>query len=211
MEVSRISPAPRSSASRAQSTASRPVRTSRPCSHVAVRRVDRDDDRLRAEQLPPARGSASSGRSRARCSPRPCPAPASSKASASATERTPPPTVNGIASGRRSWRRGRASGRRLERRLHVEEHELVGARVGVGRAELDRVADVAQPLEADALDDAAARDVEAGDQARERHRVEEARDRRPLFSGWNWTPRKLPDSATATTPSTSRSAGVSAA
>ena len=35
----------------------------------------------------------------------------------------------------------------LERRLHVEEDELVGAAVGVGGAELDRVADVAQPLE----------------------------------------------------------------
>ncbi len=56
----------------------------------------------------------------------------------------------------------------VERRLHVEEHELVGAGVGVGGAELDRVADVAQALKADALDDAAARDVEARDQTRER-------------------------------------------
>ena len=58
----------------------------------------------------------------------------------------------------------------LERRLHVEEHELVGAGVRVRRAELDRVADVAQALEANALDDAAAGHVEARDQARERHR-----------------------------------------
>ena len=56
----------------------------------------------------------------------------------------------------------------LERRLHVEEDELVGAAVGVGGAELDRVADVAQLLELDALDDAAGGDVEARDQARER-------------------------------------------
>ena len=35
----------------------------------------------------------------------------------------------------------------LERRLHVEEDELVGAAIRVRRAELDRVADVAQPLE----------------------------------------------------------------
>ena len=56
----------------------------------------------------------------------------------------------------------------LEGRLHVEEHELVGTGVGVGGTELDRIADVAQSLEADALDDAAAGHVEARDQARER-------------------------------------------
>ena len=58
----------------------------------------------------------------------------------------------------------------LERRRHVEEHELVGALVGVGGAELDRIADVAQPLEAHALDDAPAGHVEARDQTRERHK-----------------------------------------
>ncbi len=58
----------------------------------------------------------------------------------------------------------------LEGRLHVEEDELVGAPVGVGGAELDRIADVAQLLELDALDDAAGGDVEARDQARERNR-----------------------------------------
>ena len=58
----------------------------------------------------------------------------------------------------------------LERRLHVEEDELVGAAIGVRGAELDRVADVAQLLELDALDDAAGGDVEARDQARERNR-----------------------------------------
>ena len=80
------------------------------------------------------------------------------------------------------------------RRLDVEEDELVGAGVGVRRAELDRVADVAQALEANALDDAAAGDVQAGDQARERHRSRKRAPARPLFSGWNCTPRKLPDS-----------------
>src|SRR5581483_9270075 len=58
----------------------------------------------------------------------------------------------------------------LERRPHVEEDELVSAPVGVRGAELDRIADVAQLLETDALDDAAGGDVEAGDQARERDR-----------------------------------------
>ncbi len=58
----------------------------------------------------------------------------------------------------------------LERRFHVEEDELVGAAVGVGGAELDRVANVAELLELHALDDAAAGHVEARDQARERDR-----------------------------------------
>ena len=53
----------------------------------------------------------------------------------------------------------------LERRGDVEEDELVGAELRVARRELDRVAHVAQVLEADALDDAAAGDVEARDHA----------------------------------------------
>ena len=57
----------------------------------------------------------------------------------------------------------------LERRLHVEEHELVRAGVRIGRAELDGIADIAQALEANALDDAPGGHVEARDQARERH------------------------------------------
>ncbi len=99
-------------------------------------------------------------------------APAASSSSASASERTPPPTVNGIAS-RSATATNELDERRapLERRLHVEEHELVGAGVGVRGAELDGVADVAQPLEANAFDDAAAGHVEARDQARERDRA----------------------------------------
>jgi hypothetical protein len=58
----------------------------------------------------------------------------------------------------------------LERRLDVEEDELVGATIRVRGAELDRIADIAQLLELDALDDAARRDVEARDQARESDR-----------------------------------------
>ena len=100
----------------------------------------------------------------------------------------------------------------LERRGHVEEDELVGAGVRVGRAELDGVAHVAQALEAHALDDAAAGDVEAGDQARERHRSRKRAPARPLFSGWNCTPTNAPVSATATIPSeVAVAAGVSAA
>ena len=61
----------------------------------------------------------------------------------------------------------------------------------VARRQLDRVAHVAQPLEADALDDAAARDVEAGDHALLDHASAFSRIRAPagpLRSGWNWTP-----------------------
>ena len=77
--------------------------------------------------------------------------------------------MNGIASRSATAATSSTSVRAvLERRLDVEEDELVGAGVGVRGAELDRIADVAQPLEAHALDDAAARDVEARDQARER-------------------------------------------
>jgi hypothetical protein len=55
-----------------------------------------------------------------------------------------------------------------EGRLDVEEDELVGARIGVRGAQLDRVADVAQALEPHALDDAPRGHVEARDQTRER-------------------------------------------
>ena len=79
----------------------------------------------------------------------------------------------------------------LDRRGDVEEDELVGAELGVARRELDRVADLAQPLEADALDHAAAGDVEAGDHALLDHATAFRRIRAPaapLRSGWNCTP-----------------------
>ena len=47
----------------------------------------------------------------------------------------------------------------------VEERELVGALLVVPARDLDRIAGVAQVDEVDALDDAAVRDVEAGDDA----------------------------------------------
>ena len=101
----------------------------------------------------------------------------------------PPPNVNGIVtcSATRAAT-STAETPRVDRRRDVEEHELVGAGVRVRGAELDRVADVAQALELDALDDAAARDVEARDQARERHRSRKRAPAAPLFSGWNCTP-----------------------
>ena len=101
----------------------------------------------------------------------------------------------------------------VERRGDVEEDELVGTVVGVRRAELDRVADVAQLLEAHALHDAPARHVEAGDQTRERHSSSNQRaPSSPLFSGWNWQPTNEPWRASATIPSDQAvAAGVTAA
>ncbi len=91
----------------------------------------------------------------------------------------------------------------LEGCLHVQEDELVGAAVRVGGTELDRVADIPEPLEPDSLDDAACGDVEARRiEARERHRSpsprQALRSRKrapagPLFSGWNCTPRNDPE------------------
>src|SRR5205823_2154951 len=94
----------------------------------------------------------------------------------------------------------------------VEEHELVRARVGIRAPERDRIADVAQPLELDALDDAAGGHVEARDQARERHRSRKRAPAAPLFSGWNCTPVNEPCSTIAATPSlVATVAGLSAA
>ena len=89
----------------------------------------------------------------------------------------------------------------VDRRGDVQEDELVGADVGVALGELDRIADVAQRLEAHALDDAAARDVEARDQALLDHRSTFSSRRAPaapLRSGWNWTPASEPFSIAAT-------------
>ena len=167
--MSRISPAPRCSASIAHSTVPRAVSVGAGAgADAAALGVDRDDDRLRAELLGEARDQR-----RARES--------------SGVDR------DLVGSGREQ-RVGvgdradaAADGERdrellgdpaddpdervalLERRLDVEEDELVGSAVGVGGAELDRVADVAELLELDALDDAAAGHVEARDQARERN------------------------------------------
>src|SRR5207302_4284662 len=90
----------------------------------------------------------------------------------------------------------------FERRRDVEEDELVRAQVGIARRELDRVAHVAKLLEADALHDAAVRDVEAGDHAALDHASTFRRSctpAAPLRSGWNWTPATRPRSTAATT------------
>ena len=43
----------------------------------------------------------------------------------------------------------------FERRLHIEEDELIGTAVGVRRTQINRITDVTQPLELDALHDTA--------------------------------------------------------
>src|SRR5262249_7686169 len=53
----------------------------------------------------------------------------------------------------------------FDRRGDIEKDELVRAKLRVARRQLDRVSDLAQTLEPDALDDAAAGDVEAGNHA----------------------------------------------
>ena len=99
-----------------------------------------------------------------------------------------------------------------QRQRLLEVDELVRSRVGVGGTEVDGIADVAQAFEADSFHDPPVGDVETGDQTRERHRSRKRRPAAPLFSGWNWTPTKLPDSAIATMPSERAVAvGVSAA
>ena len=109
--------------------------------------VDRDDDGLAAERRARAPRSAR-GRASAAELTLILSAPASSSAVASceradaAAERERDRHLLGDA-------RRDVDGRdlRVDRRRDVEEDELVGAPVGVRGAELDRVADVAQPLE----------------------------------------------------------------
>src|SRR5581483_6075523 len=80
----------------------------------------------------------------------------------------------------------------LQRGGDVEEDELVRAQLRVARGELDP----------DALDDAAAGDVEAGDHALLDHLRTFSSSRAPaapLRSGWNCTPARGPRSTAATT------------
>ena len=127
--------------------------------------------------------------------------------------RTPPPTVNGIetASATRPTRSS-SSARSSSVALTSRKTSSSAPASEYARGELDRVADVAQPLELDALDDAAAGHVEARDQARERHRSEEARARRAALLGVELDAEERAALGRATTPSdVAVAAGVSAA
>ncbi len=79
---------------------------------------------------------------------------------------TPPPTVSGMntcdaTASIMSYSRPAV----LDAGANVQEREFVGALLVVAPRDLDRIAGVAQIDEVDALDDAAVRDVEAGNDA----------------------------------------------
>ena len=97
-------------------------------------------------------------------------APASIRARTSSTVRTPPPTVTGmkqtLGGARDHVEDGAAV---LVAGRDVEEAELVGAGGVIGARRLDRIAGIGEIDEADALDDAAVLDVEAGDDADLQH------------------------------------------
>ena len=175
MLVSRISPAPRSTPSRAQRRASRAVsvRPPRTCTPQppagALLRVDREHDALRAElrrelveQLR-ARDRGAVDRDlvgagvehRLRVGDR----------ADAAADRERHEHVVGGAPRELDDRVALLVGRR-----DVEEDELVGAAAVVERRQLDRVAGVADVDEARALDDAPGVDVQARDHALQLHR-----------------------------------------
>jgi len=89
-------------------------------------------------------------------------APDSMMREASSTERTPPPTVKGISTtSARAGRRGHGHAL-FGRGRDVEKDKFVGAAFAVEGGQFDRIAHVTQLHEADALDDATVRDVQAG-------------------------------------------------
>ena len=63
----------------------------------------------------------------------------------------------------------------LGRGRDVQDHDLVRALVLVQNGALGRIAGIAQPLEADALDHAAVADVQAGNDARGQHHASSQR------------------------------------
>ena len=106
IELSRISPAPRSVARRAHSTASRPapwrppwVVTSKPLGVGGLPSLTRRASTDRTTHCEPnwrAASASSSGRATAAVFSPTLSAPARSRASTSAVDRTPPPTVSGM-------------------------------------------------------------------------------------------------------------------
>ena len=172
MLVSRISPAPRSTPSRAHSTASRPVGVRPPATYdlpaVVVRRAAwrRSPARRTARRTRSASSSISSGpRDRGGVDRDLVGAGVEhrlrvlDRADAAADRERDEHLVGGAA------RQLDDRVALLVRRGDVEEDELVGALGVVVRGQLDRVAGVADVDEVRALDDAAGVDVQAGDDA----------------------------------------------
>ena len=164
MQLSTISPAPRSVASRTQSSVRRPVSRRRfgragilLDAIVAVRleAVDAEDDALAAEVAGELARSAP-GRSSAGELIETLSAPASRQAAAWSRVRMPPATAKGM-----SMTRGdpphpvEVEAAALGAGADVVEDQLVGALVAIAQRVLDDVADVAMVAELDALDDPA--------------------------------------------------------
>src|SRR5207247_6341408 len=116
-----------------------------PGPRLAVGRIDRHDDRLRAEQVRElgdkgwSRQRGSVDRDLVRTGAQKRGAVGDAAHTAADGERNRQPFGN--SGDERKQRRSS-----FQRRLHVEEDELIGTRVGVGRAELYRIAYVAEVL-----------------------------------------------------------------
>ena len=174
IEVSRISPAPSDTTSRAYSTASRPVGRRPPCVKISQRgarsiggdapRIDRDDDALVAEFFRRARDEGAVGDRRG-----------VDRHLVGAGEKQVADVFDGPhAAADRQRHEALLGGARdhvedgaavLVARGDVEEAELVGARRVIGLRRLDRIAGVDEIDELHALHDAAVLHVEAGDHA----------------------------------------------
>ena len=179
IDVTSSSPAPRSTASRAQSTASRPrgvfpacVTTSPARASIAQTTACEPNSSASAVRID---GSSNAARLTATLS-----APARSSDACVVEAR------DAAADRERDRQLGRGAldqledrPAALERRGDVEEDELVGAELRVARRELDRLAHLPQVDEVDALDDAAAGDVEAGDHTLLDHASAFSRSARP--------------------------------
>ena len=206
--VRTISPAPCDTVSPAQRTASIPVRflPERVTTSQFAPPVPAASIATTAHWLPnlSAISPRSSGRETAAVLTAILSAPASRSASASAAERTPPPTVSGMPSTLRTARHRVASiAPALRCRGDIEHHEFIGALPLVGCGEFHGIAGVPQPLEADALDDAARVDIETGNDPCSQHGTQSQRrmsasPQEPESSGWNWQQTRAPFSSAAT-------------
>ena len=183
-----------------------------PRPHVAVRRVDGDDDRLRAEARRELahelrtleRRAVHRDLVRARLEER---LGVGDRANASPDGERDRELVGDAGD------EGEQRGPTLDRRLHVEVDELVGTRIRVRDAELDRDRRRrGSPWKRTPL---TTRPPATSRHGIRRGRGIAARKRAPaapLFSGWNWTPTKLPGLGDSDDPSERAvAAGVSAA
>ena len=200
MLVSRISPAPRDSASRAHSTTRRPVGLRPPLTYTsasstpfAPRRASIATITACAPKLAPI-SPISSGRAIAAELMLTLSAPALKTAAASSAVRMPPPTVKGTKSfARRAPHSIEQRTAALVRGRDVEQHDLVGARRRMAMRQLRRVARVDDVDKLHALHNAPAAHIQTGNnslgQHLQLHKVSQhAQANSADFSGWNCTP-----------------------